>query len=187
MECGGSQLYLDPRETDLTVEDMLYGIMVHSANDAARALSLHVAGSKAAFIERMNQRARRIGMMATRYVSDHGLPPEDQTQPDISTPYDIALLALACLRHPETLTYTSTELIYLREGKTMLATRNALAKRVDGYAGCDGLKTGYHKRGGFSLVATATRNGRRIVSVVLGSPDKETKKCGFQRATRSGL
>ena len=172
---GGSQLYLDPRETDLTVEDMLYGIMVHSANDAARALSLHVAGSKAAFIERMNQRARRIGMVATRYVSDHGLPPEDQTQPDISTPYDIALLALACLRHPETLTYTGTELIYLREGKTMLATRNALAKRVDGYAGCDGLKTGYHKRGGFSLAATATRNGRRIVAVVLGSPDKDTR------------
>ena len=171
----GSQLYLDPRETDLTVEDMLYGIMVHSANDAARALSLHVAGSKATFVERMNQRARRIGMVATRYVSDHGLPPKDQTQPDISTPYDIALLALACLRHPETLTYTGTELIYLREGKTMLATRNALAKRVDGYAGCDGLKTGYHKRGGFSLVATAERNGRRIISVVLGSPDKDTR------------
>ena len=54
----------------------------------------------------------------------------------------------------------------------MLATRNALAKRVDGYAGCDGLKTGYHKRGGFSLAATATRNGRRIVSVVLGVPIK---------------
>ena len=103
---GGSQLYLDPREIDLTVEDMLYGIMVHSANDAARALSLHVAGSKASFIERMNLRAQKIGMAATRYVSDHGLPPEDQTQPDISTPYDIAILALACLRHPETLTYT---------------------------------------------------------------------------------
>ena len=184
---GGSQLYLDPRETELTVEDMLYGIMVHSANDAARALSLHVAGSKAAFIERMNQRARRIGMMATRYVSDHGLPPEDQTQPDISTPYDIALLALACLRHPETLTYTGTELIYLREGKTMLATRNALAKRVDGYAGCDGLKTGYHKRGGFSLAATATRNGRRIISVVLGSPDKETRNAASRGLLDQGF
>ena len=69
-----------------------------------------------------------------------GTPPEDQTQPDISTPYDIALLALACLRHPETLTHTGTELIYLREGKTMLATRNALAKRVDGYAGAMGSK-----------------------------------------------
>ena len=57
----------------------------------------------------------------------------------------------------------------------MLATRNALAKKVDGYAGCDGLKTGYHGRGGWSLVATAERNGRRIISVVLGSPDKDTR------------
>jgi D-alanyl-D-alanine carboxypeptidase (penicillin-binding protein 5/6) len=184
---GGSQLYLDPRETDLTVEDMLYGIMVHSANDAARALSLHVAGSRAAFVERMNRRAQLIGMSATRYVSDHGLPPEDQSQPDISTPYDIALLALACLRHPETLTYTGTELIYLREGDTMLATRNALAKRVDGYAGCDGLKTGYHKRGGFSLAATAERNGHRIISVVLGSPDKEIRNAVSRRLLDRGF
>lgn len=186
-QVGGSQLYLDPRETDLTVEDMLYGIMVHSANDAARALSLHVAGSRAAFVERMNWRAQEIGMSATRYVSDHGLPPENQTQPDISTPYDIALLALACLRHPETLTYTGTELIYLREGNTMLATRNALTKRIDGYVGCDGLKTGYHKRGGFSLVATAERNGRRIVSVVLGSHDKDTRNAVSRRLLDQGF
>ncbi len=186
-QVGGSQLYLDPRETDLTVEDMLYGIMVHSANDAARALSLHVAGSRVAFVERMNRRAQLIGMSATRYVSDHGLPPEDQTQPDISTPYDIALLALACLRHPETLTYTGRELIYLRGGDTMLATRNALAKRVDGYAGCDGLKTGYHKRGGFSLAATAERNGHRIVSVVLGSPDKDTRNAVSRRLLDRGF
>lgn len=172
---GGSQLYLDPRETNLTVKDMLYGIMVHSANDAARALGLHISGSRSLFVERMNKRAKIIGMTATHYVSDHGLPPDNQTQPDISTAYDIALLALACLRHPETLTYTGTELIYLRDGKTMLATRNTLAKKVDGYAGCDGLKTGYHGRGGWSLVATAERNGRRIISVVLGSPDKDTR------------
>ena len=172
---GGSQLWLDTRETDLMVEDLLYGIMVHSANDAARALSIHVAGSRAAFVERMNQRARELGMNATRYVTDHGLPPGDSSQPDISTPYDIALLSLACLRHPKTLTYSGTELHYLREGATMLATRNALAKRVDGYAGCDGLKTGYHQRGGWSLAATAERNERRILSVVLGSPDKATR------------
>ena len=101
----------------------------HSANDAARALGLHISGSRSLFVERMNKRAKIIGMTATHYVSDHGLPPDNQTQPDISTAYDIALLALACLRHPETLTYTGTELIYLRDGKTMLATRNALQKK----------------------------------------------------------
>ena len=87
----------------------------------------------------------------------------------------MALLSLACLRHPETLRYSSTELKYIRGGETMLATRNALAKRVDGYVGCDGLKTGYHSKGGWSLAATAERNGRRVISVVLGSPDKKTR------------
>jgi D-alanyl-D-alanine carboxypeptidase (penicillin-binding protein 5/6) len=184
---GGSQLWLDTRETDLTVEDLLYGIVVHSANDAARALGIHVAGSREAFVERMNRRARELGMNATRYVSDHGLPPEDNSQPDISTPYDIALLSLACLRHPKTLTFSGTELLYIRDGKTMLATRNALAKRVDGYAGCDGLKTGYHQRGGWSLAATAERNGRRIVSVVLGAPDKQTRNTISRQLLDSGF
>jgi D-alanyl-D-alanine carboxypeptidase (penicillin-binding protein 5/6) len=172
---GGSQIWLDPREMDFTVDDLLYALVVHSANDAARALALHVAGSKEAFVDMMNQRARELGMNATVYHTDHGLPPSDGTQPDISTPYDIALLCLACLRHPDTLRYTSTELKYIRGGETMLATRNALAKRVDGYQGCDGLKTGYHSKGGWSLAATAERNGQRILSVVLGSPDKATR------------
>ena len=184
---GGSQLYLDPKEKNFSVEDMLYGIMVHSANDAARALGIHVAGSKAAFIERMNQRAKELGMRSTRYVSDHGLPPEDLSQPDISTAYDIALLSLACLRHPDTLTYSGRELIYLRDGDTMLATRNALAKRIDGYDGCDGLKTGYHKRGGWSLAATAERNGKRIVSVVLGSPSKDVRNAVSRRLLDRGF
>jgi D-alanyl-D-alanine carboxypeptidase (penicillin-binding protein 5/6) len=172
---GGSQVWLDPRETNFTVEDMLMALMVHSANDAARALALHVAGSKEAFVDMMNQKARELGMNSTVYHSDHGLPPTDGTQPDISTPYDIALLSIAALKHPETLHYSSTELTYLRGGETMLATRNALAKRVDGYQGCDGLKTGYHGMGGWSLAATAERNGKRVISVVLGSPDKKTR------------
>ena len=172
---GGSQAYLDPRETDFTVEDMLMALMVHSANDSARALALHVAGSKDAFVDMMNQKARELGMNSTKYHTDSGLPPGGGTQPDISTAYDIALLSLAALRHPDTLRYTSTELTYIRGGEFMLATRNALAKRVDGYMGCDGLKTGYHSRGGFSLTATAERNGKRVVSVVLGSPNKKTR------------
>jgi D-alanyl-D-alanine carboxypeptidase (penicillin-binding protein 5/6) len=184
---GGSQVWLDPRETNFTVEDMLYALMVHSANDAARALALHVAGSKAGFVDMMNQKARELGMNSTVYHSDHGLPPTDGTQPDISTPYDIALLSLAALRHPGTLRYSSTELKYLRGGETMLATRNALAKRVDGYPGCDGLKTGYHGIGGWSLAATAERNGQRVISVVLGSPDKNTRNAHSRKLLDKGF
>ena len=184
---GGSQVWLDPRETDFTVEDMLMALMVHSANDSARALALHVAGSRQAFVDMMNQKARELGMNSTVYHSDHGLPPTDGTQPDISTPYDIALLSLAALRQPETLRYSSTELTYIRGGATMLATRNALAKRVDGYQGCDGLKTGYHGMGGWSLTATAERNGRRIISVVLGCPDKNTRNATSRKLLDKGF
>ncbi len=186
-EIGGSQVWLDPRETDFTVDDLLYALMVHSANDAARALALHTAGSKAAFVEMMNQKARALGMNSTKYHSDHGLPPSNGEQPDISTAYDVALLSLACLRHPETLRYSSTELKYIRGGETMLATRNALAKRVDGYTGCDGLKTGYHKKGGWSLASTAERNGKRVVSVVLGAPDKATRNATSRKLLDRGF
>jgi len=184
---GGSQVWLDPRETNFTVEDLLYALTVHSANDAARALALHVAGSKAGFVDMMNQRARELGMNSTTYHSDHGLPPTNGSQPDISTPYDIAILCLAALRHRDTLHYTSTELKYIRGGETMLATRNKLAKRVDGYQGCDGLKTGYHGMGGWSLAATAERNGRRVVSVVLGSPDKKIRNATSRKLLDKGF
>jgi len=173
---GGSQLHLDPKEKDFTVEDMLYAIMVHSANDAARALSIHIAGSKNKFVKLMNNKAEELGMNSTIYHSEHGLPPDnDNEQADISTPYDIALLALACLRHSETIKYTSKELIYLGERKVMCVTRNPLIKKINGYIGCDGLKTGFIKRGGWSLVATAEKNKKRIISVVLGCKERDVR------------
>ncbi|MBN2161735.1 MAG: D-alanyl-D-alanine carboxypeptidase [Pontiellaceae bacterium] len=186
-QIGGSQIWLDPRETNFTVNDLLYALMVHSANDAARALALHVAGSKDAFVEMMNQKAGELGMNSTVYHSDHGLPPPDGAQPDISTAYDIAILSLALLRHPETLHYTETELKYLRDGKTMLATRNALIKRVDGYPGCDGLKTGYHGMGGWSLAATAEHNGNRVIAIALGCPDKQTRNSTVRKLLDLGF
>jgi len=171
---GGSQAYLDPRES-FTVDEMLYAMIVHSANDAARALSLHISGSREAFVKIMNRRAREIGMNATVYHTDNGLPPGNGRQPDISTAYDIALLCMEVLKHPLALRYTGTELSYLRNGKFMLATRNELIKRVGGYKGCDGLKTGYHSAGGWSIAATARHGGQRIIAVVLGCPSKSVR------------
>lgn len=177
---GGSEVYLDPRESgNYTVDDLLKALVIHSANDAARALALHVAGSRDAFVDMMNQKARELGMNSTVYHTEHGLPPSDGTQPDISTAYDIALLSLAVLHHPDTLRYTGTKLDWLplspiRTEKFMLANRNVLVGK-EPYPGCDGLKTGYHAMGGWSLAATAERNGQRVVSVVLGSLDKKTR------------
>lgn len=189
---GGSQAYLDIRESGaFTVDDLLNAVVIHSACDAARILGIHVAGSKEAFIDMMNQKARELGMNSTVYHSEHGLPPGKGKQPDISTPYDLAILSLAVLRHPETLRYTSTKLTYLplspiRKEKFMLANRNALVGR-DPYPGCDGLKTGYHKIGGWSLAATAERNGRRVISVVLGSPDKATRNATSRKLLDKGF
>ena len=180
MGVGGSQAYLDVRESGLySVDDLLKALMIHSANDAARVLGIHVAGSKAAFVDMMNQKARELGMSATTYHTEHGLPPSDGSQPDISCAYDIALLSLAALRHPETLRYSGTKLDYLppsplRKERFMLANRNVLVGKAP-YAGCDGLKTGYHGMGGWSLAATAERNGQRVVAVLLGSPDRNTR------------
>lgn len=189
---GGSQAYFDTRESmAFTVNDMLNALMIHSANDAARILGIHVAGSKDAFVDMMNQKARELGMNSTVYHSEHGLPPGKGKQPDISTPYDIALLCMAALRHPETLKYSGTKLTWLPQGpirkeKFMLANRNALVGK-DPYPGCDGLKTGYHSIGGWSLAATAKRNGQRIISVSLGSPDKATRNASARQLLDRGF
>jgi D-alanyl-D-alanine carboxypeptidase (penicillin-binding protein 5/6) len=189
---GGSEVYLDVRESAFyTVDDLLKALMIHSANDAARALSIHVAGSRSAFVEMMNRKARSLGMNSTRYHTEHGLPPSDGTQPDISTAYDIALLSIAALRHPETLRYTGTKLAWLpaspiREEDFMLANRNVLVGKAP-YPGCDGLKTGYHSRGGFSLAATASRNGKRVVSVVLGASNRDTRNATTRKLLDKGF
>jgi D-alanyl-D-alanine carboxypeptidase (penicillin-binding protein 5/6) len=189
---GGSQVYLDARESGaFTVDDLLNAVVIHSACDAARILGIHVAGSKDAFIDMMNQKARELGMNSTIYHSEHGLPPGNGLQPDISTAYDVAILCMACLRHPETLRYTSTKLAYLplspiRKEKFMLANRNALVGK-EPYLGCDGLKTGYHKIGGWSLASTAERNGQRVISVVLGSPDKATRNASSRKLLDKGF
>ena len=175
---GGSGVYLDTRESGaFTVENLLEALMIHSANDAATALAIHAGGSSSAFVDMMNQKARELGMSSTTYHTPHGLPLT--AQPDISTAYDTAILSLAALRHPETTKLTGTKLSWLptnqlRKEKFMLANRNVLVGKAP-YVGCDGLKTGYHSKGGWSLAATAERNGQRVVAVLLGSPDKSTR------------
>jgi|GEM_PF-3188441 len=189
---GGSGVYLDVRESGaFTVDNMLEALMIHSANDAAAALALHVAGSTEAFVDMMNQRARELGMNSTTYHSPHGLPPGNGQQPDISTAYDVAILSLAALRHPKTLEYTSTKLTYLplspiRNEKFMLANRNALVGK-DPYPGCDGLKTGYHLAGGFSLSATAKHGDKRVVAVILGCANRDTRTAEIKKLLDLGF
>jgi D-alanyl-D-alanine carboxypeptidase (penicillin-binding protein 5/6) len=166
---GGSQVWLDPRET-FTVEELVYALMVQSANDAAVALAVHVGGSKEGFIELMNAKAKALGMSATRFNSVHGLPPAAGQEADITTARDLATLARALvLQHPEALRYTSTQKRNFREGAKAVEMINH-NKLLFSYEGCDGFKTGYIKAGGYATVTTATRGGRRVIVAIMGSP-----------------
>jgi len=99
---GGSQVYLAEKET-FTVDEMLYALMVQSANDAATALAIHVAGTKDAFVELMNQKAKELGMTGTTFQSVHGLPPGPGQLPDVTTARDLAILCRELLKYPDTL------------------------------------------------------------------------------------
>lgn len=171
---GGSQVYLDPRET-FSVEEMIYALMIQSANDAALALALHVGGTREGFVRMMNEKARELGLSpVTQFQSPHGLPPGAGQRPDITTPRDFAKLCLALIRaHPETLKYTSETFRVFREKPLFeMRTHNRLLGAVPG---CDGLKTGYFTDAGFSIAATAQRNGARVIVVVMGSVDRKVR------------
>lgn len=183
MRMGGSQVYLDVRES-FTVEDLLYALMVQSANDAAVALAEHVAGSKEAFVELMNRKARELGMRHTRFHSVHGLPPSAGQQPDISTARDLAVLSRAVAQYPQALRFTSTRERGFRGGEFMMRTHNRLLADVPG---CDGLKTGYFRAAGFSIAATAERQNRRIIVVVLGSPSRKARDANAARLLHQGF
>ena len=170
-QMGGSQVYLDPKE-QFPVEDLLYALAVQSANDAAVALAVHVAGSTEAFVALMNQRASELGMKDTRFSSVHGLPPSVGQKPDQTTAHDLALLSRELIKKQEIFEYTGTRERPFREGKFILRNHNHLLGQVEG---CDGFKTGYFQAAGFSIVATAKREGVRIIAIVMGSKDRKVR------------
>lgn len=169
---GGSQVYLAEKEV-FPLEDLMYALMVQSANDAAMAMAIHVGGSAEGFVDMMNKKAAELGMTNTVFHSPHGLPPAAGQKGDTSTAHDLAKLAKALIdQHPEILQYTSTRSRPFREGKFIMRSHNHL---LDSVQGCDGLKTGFISAGGFSIVVTAQRGGRRVIVVVLGSRDRKVR------------
>jgi len=168
---GGSQVYLKENES-FTVEELLYALMVQSANDAAAALALRVAGSTDAFVNMMQQKADALGMSATKFHSVHGLPPTKGEEPDLSTPRDLIILARELLKHPDILRYTSTSIRPFRNDTMVMQNHNKL---LGSFEGCDGLKTGYFRLGGYSIVATAQRGGNRFIAAIVGAKEKKVR------------
>jgi D-alanyl-D-alanine carboxypeptidase len=153
--------------TVVTVDNALKMLMVKSANDMAVVLAEGVAGSIENFADEMNGNARRLGMIQSSFVNPNGLPADDQ----ISSARDLAILARALIRElPEYDYYW--HLPGIRMGKMVRWNYNTLIGR---YPGADGMKTGFICASGFNLVASATRNGRRLVAVVLGAPSSAAR------------
>ncbi len=149
-----------PVGTEITVETALQALIVKSANDAAIMLAEAVAGSQEAFVARMNAAAAKLGMSRTLFANANGLPAPEQ----VTTARDMARLTAAVLRDfPDQAHLWSME--DMRIGKRRLRSHNSLLRNYDG---ADGIKTGFICDSGFNVVASATRDGRRLVAVVLG-------------------
>jgi serine-type D-Ala-D-Ala carboxypeptidase (penicillin-binding protein 5/6) len=166
---GGSQVYLAEGET-FTLDDMMKAVVVHSANDATYAVAEYVAGSADAFVSLMNARAETLGLRNTHFYSVHGLPPAPGQGEDVSSAYDLAIIGSELVKSPDVLRWSSIDTAPFRNGKFELRNTNHLVRT---FPGCDGLKTGFYDKAGFNVVATAHREGLRLIAVVLGSPRKE--------------
>ena len=189
---GGTQVWLRQNEV-FSVDEMLYAMMVQSANDAATALAIHIAGSKEAFVELMNQRAKALGMDSTVFHSVHGLPPGTGQEHDVSTPRDFARLCLELLKHKDALRYTSTvERQFRVAPETIIRNHNHLLENYRGkqprnFKGCDGFKTGYITAGGYCIATTAKVNENRVVVVVFGSLTSEVRDIKTRELMSKGL
>lgn len=167
---GGTQVWLAEGER-FRLRDLLEAVLVGSANDAAVAVAEHVGGSVPAFVDRMNVKARALGMTDTKIQSVHGLPPSKGQEVDLTSPRDLAKAAIALRAYPEVWEWASTKEAPFRDGTFTLRTTNWL---LHWYPGITGLKTGFINLSGFGVTATAQREGLDLVAVVMGAAGKKS-------------
>ncbi len=158
---GGSDIWLEEGEV-MSVHDLIKATAVASANDAAVALAEEVAGSEDAFVEKMNEKAKSLGMKETTFKNCNGLDEEGH----LTSAYDVAVMSRELIKHKEIFEFTSIWMDNLRGGKTQIVNTNKLLKT---YKGITGLKTGTTSQAGSCISATAQRDGLTLVAVVLGS------------------
>lgn len=162
MSYGGSTMFLETGE-QLTVNDMLKGIAVASANDGCVAMAEHLAGSESAFVDMMNEKAKKLGMENTHFMNTNGLDEDDH----YSSARDVAIMSRELMKHETIFNYTSIWMDTLRGGKFQLANTNKLIRFYDG---ANGLKTGSTSKALCCLSAAAKRNDMQLIAVVLGAP-----------------
>ena len=169
---GGSQVYLKVGET-MSVSDMVKSTAVSSANDCACAMAEHIAGSESAFVDRMNQRAKELGMNDTHFVNCTGLDDAEEAKDHKTSAYDIALMSAELLKnHPDIKKFTTIWMDTVRGGAFGLSNTNKLVRF---YPGATGLKTGFTSQAGYCLSASAAREDMELVAVVMGSPSSKER------------
>ena len=174
----GSRMFIEPGRP-VTIEELINGLIVQSGNDASIALAEAIAGSEESFVHMMNKEAERLGMKGTHFTNTSGLPNPDH----FTTAYDLTLLVSDLIRRfPEYYPlYSLREYTY---NKISQANRNRLLW-LD--PNVDGLKTGYTKAAGYCLVASAKRNNRRLISIVLGAKSDSVRTMESQRLLNYGF
>ncbi len=177
---GGSQIWLDTTET-LTVNEMLKAICVVSANDCVVAMAEHIAGSQEAFVEKMNEKAKQLGMNDTTFKNCHGIDEDGH----ITSAYDISLMSKELLnKYPEITKYTTIWMDSLRDGKSQLVNTNKLIRN---YKGATGLKTGSTSLALYNLSASATRDNLSLIAVVMKAPTTKVRFADAQKLLDYGF
>ncbi|HOG51235.1 MAG TPA: serine hydrolase [Lentisphaeria bacterium] len=170
---GGRQVWLDPRET-FTIDELLKCILIRSANDCAYLLGEFLSnGSEAAFVTRMNEQAAQLGCQRLLFHNTHGLP--SAKGECMGAPQELAYLAGILMDVPEVVKWSSVTREYIRENtnkKFFLDTTNTLLKTCPGV---NGMKTGMTDKAGYCIAATCERDGRRVVVVLCGCPDRASR------------
>lgn len=180
-EKGGSQIWLKEGEA-MSVTHLLKAIAVVSANDASAALAEKLAGSEEAFVARMNERAKELGMEDTEFENCTGL--DDTTTSHLTSAYDIALMSRELMKHEVIKKFSSIWMDTLRDGATELTNTNRLIRF---YEGATGLKTGTTEKAGSCLSATATKDGLSFVAVVMGCTTSDDRFEGAKALLNYGF
>ncbi len=177
---GGSQIWLDVRET-LTVDEMIKAICVVSANDCTVAMADYLEGSQEAFVKKMNEKAKELGMNDTVFKNCHGIDEDGH----VTSSYDIAIMSRELLeKHPDITKYTTIYMDTLRDGKSSLVNTNKLVRN---YSGCTGLKTGSTSLALYNLSASATRDGLSLIAVVMKAPTPAIRFSSAQKLLDYGF
>lgn len=178
---GGSEIWLKEGET-MSVDELLKATVVASANDACYALSEVVSGSNEAFVKRMNERAKELGMNDTNFENCTGL--DDTATNHLTSAYDIAIMSMELLKHQRIMNYSTIWMDSLRNGATELVNTNKLVRF---YEGTTGLKTGTTGKAGCCVSATAKRDDLHLIAVVMGSDNSNDRFDGAKAMLNWGF